>query len=246
MSKLFKVLVVLGLVLSTVGCSNNTTPPAGNDNPTKTGAPCEGEVGEITLENVNDFLNNSADMGAGSIANVVAVIPIDHIDGPRNESAFYAFVNFKYEARDYIKYQITYLSCTCRAAQVNYWSTAYVELSLPTSGKIEDSTLRYLSFDQDSTGHYTAGFWGDSNPTPAGATYEDFKNDYIPFFIDKDYAYLKELSVMEDIAIADYQTGEGREALTLDAFSGSSVSTNNIIRMINALFEYHAEDAFFN
>ena len=131
--------------------------------------------GSLDLDAINEFLNTSADMGEGSIANAVAIIPINHINGPRDEHDFYAFVNFKYKARNYIKYQITYLSCTCRSADVNYWMTAYVELTLPDSGNIEDSKIRTLSFDYDAEGHYLAGFWGDSNPTPAGNTYEEFK-----------------------------------------------------------------------
>lgn len=204
------------------------------------------DASQMSIDDVNKFLNESADMGEGTVANAVAVIPINHIDGPRNETNFYAFVNFKYRARNYIKYQITYLSCTCRKADVNFWQTAYVELSLPKNGKIEDATVRTLSFDKDSTDHYLAGFWGDSNPTPAGATYEMFKDEYIPFFIDKDYNYIKTLKVQEDIDPTMYATGAGREGLTLDTFTGSSVSTNNIIRMLNALFEYHATDDFFN
>lgn len=200
---------------------------------------------EVDVDAINEFLNNSADMGEGTVANAVAIIPIAHINGPREEHSFYAFVNFKYEARSYVKYQITYLSCTCRSADVNYWMTAYVEMTLPDSGKIEDSVVRTLSFDQDGTGHYLAGYWGDSNPTPAGATYEMFKEEYIPFFVGKDYNYIKTLSTVDDITAEAYSTGEGREALTLDTFTGSSVSTNNIIRMLNALFEYHATDDFF-
>ena len=202
--------------------------------------------GSLDLDAINEFLNTSADMGEGSIANAVAIIPINHINGPRHEHDFYAFVNFKYKARNYIKYQITYLSCTCRSADVNYWMTAYVELTLPDSGNIEDSKIRTLSFDYDAEGHYLAGFWGDSNPTPAGNTYEEFKEQYIPFFVGKDYAYIKTLDVVEDIDPALYAEGEGRENLTLDTFTGSSVSTNNIIRMLNALYEYHATDSYFN
>ena len=202
--------------------------------------------GSLDLDAINEFLNPSADMGEGSIANAVAIIPINHINGPRDEHDFYAFVNFKYKARNYIKYQITYLSCTCRSADVNYWMTAYVELTLPDSGNIEDSKIRTLSFDYDAEGHYLAGFWGDSNPTPAGNTYEEFKEQYIPFFVGKDYAYIKTLDVVEDIDPALYAEGEGRENLTLDTFTGSSVSTNNIIRMLNALYEYHATDSYFN
>ena len=202
--------------------------------------------GSLDLDAINEFLNTSADMGEGSIANAVAIIPINHINGPRDEHDFYAFVNFKYKARNYIKYQITYLSCTCRSADVNYWMTAYVELTLPDSGNIEDSKIRTLSFDYDAEGHYLAGFWGDSNPTPAGNTYEEFKEQYIPFFVGKDDAYIKTLDVVEDIDPALYAEGEGRENLTLDTFTGSSVSTNNIIRMLNALYEYHATDSYFN
>ena len=201
--------------------------------------------GSLDLDAINEFLNTSADMGEGSIANAVAIIPINHINGPRDEHNFYAFVNFKYKARNYIKYQITYLSCTCRSADVNYWMTAYVELTLPDSGNIEDSKIRTLSFDYDAEGHYLAGFWGDSNPTPAGNTYEEFKEEYIPFFVGKDYSYIKTLDVVEDIDPALYAEGEGRENLTLDTFTGSSVSTNNIIRMLNALYEYHATDSYF-
>ena len=212
---------------------------------TEEGSSACGIDGSLDLDAINEFLNTSADMGEGSIANAVAIIPINHINGPRDEHDFYAFVNFKYKARNYIKYQITYLSCTCRSADVNYWMTAYVELSLPSSKDINDAEVRFLSFDRDSADHYTAGFWGDSDPTPAGATYEMFKEEYIPYWIGKDYSYIKTLSVVEDIDATDYATGEGREGYTLDTFSGSSVSSNNIIRMLNALFEYHASDAFF-
>ena len=200
---------------------------------------------EMNLDAINEWLNTSADLGEGTMGNAVAVIPINHVNGPREETQFYAFVNFKYRARNYIKYQITYLSCTCRSADVNYWMTAYVELSLPSSKDINDAEVRFLSFDRDSADHYTAGFWGDSDPTPAGATYEMFKEEYIPYWVGKDYSYIKTLSVVEDIDATDYATGEGREGYTLDTFSGSSVSSNNIIRMLNALFEYHASDAFF-
>lgn len=134
MKKFTKLIVVLVLMLSIFGC----TPAANNDDD-------DNQDKELTLEVINEFLNNSADMGPGSIANTVAIIPIAHIDGPRNESKFFAFVNFKYKARDYIKYQITYLSCTCRAASVNYWQTAYVELTMPESKNADDVVVRYLS-----------------------------------------------------------------------------------------------------
>ena len=245
--KLLKVLLALTLCFGMTACSSE---PTTGDTVDNTATPCNAE-GEITLESVNEFLNNSAGLGSGDgkIGNVVAVVPIDHIDGPRNETEFYAFVNYKYKARNYIKYQITYLSCTCRSANVNYWSTAYVELTLPDSGELADAQIKTLSFDYDtgpeSDHRYLAGFWGDSNPTPAGATYEQIKAQYIPFFIDKDYNYISTISVVDDIDSALYADGEDRSELTLDTFTGSSVSTNNIIRMLNAIMEYHGTDEYF-
>ncbi|MBR2066898.1 MAG: hypothetical protein IJ875_01315, partial [Solobacterium sp.] len=203
---------------------------------------------ELSVDTVNEWLNTSADMGPGTMANEVAIIPINHVNGPREETNFYAFVNFKYKTegiKSYIKYQITYLSCTCREANVNYWMTAYVELSLPKSKDINDAEVKFFSFDKDSTDHYLAGYWGDSNPTPAGATYEQFKEEYIPFFVGKNYEYNQKLNFVEDIDAPEYSSGEGRADYKLDTFAGSSVSTNNIIRMLNALFKYHATDKYF-
>ena len=71
---------------------------------------------ELSLSDVNNFLNTSARLGEGTKANQVAVIPFNHIDGPKEEDLFYAFVPFKYVARNYVKYQITFLACTCRPA----------------------------------------------------------------------------------------------------------------------------------
>lgn len=241
MKKLVFLFVLLSLSLSLAACGT-TTPEA--ETPIDGDTALECGTGDLTLDQINAYLNDSADMGPGSIANVIAIVPINHIDGPRNESNFYAFVHFKYLARDYIKYQITYLSCTCRAASVNYWQTAYVELTLPESKAADDVVIRYLSFDRDPTDHYTVGFWGDSDPTPEGVTYNTFKN-FINYFVEKDYAYVSSLSTMDDINIDDYRAN-GREAFSLDTFTGSSVSTNNVIRMLHAIMEYHLTDTYFD
>ena len=203
---------------------------------------------ELSLGEVNNYLNTSAKLGEGSKANPVAVIPFDHIDGPKDEDLFYAFVPFKYVARSYVKYQVTFISCTCRSADLNLWTTAYVELTLPSSGKIEDSAIRTLSFDQDSTGHYMGGFWGDSNPPPTAPTrtYEVFKEEWIPFYTGKTCGQIMPLGTIDDIDAADFAAGEGREALTVDAWTGATVSANNVLRMLQAMFRYHATDSFFD
>ena len=227
-------LMVLVLILIFVaGCSNNQEAARSSDS-------------ELSIEQVNDFLNNSGGLGPNGIGNVVAVIPHDHIDGPKNETPFYAFVNFKYRARDFIKYQVKYLSCTCREASVNMWQTMYVELTLPSSKDPNDVKIKFLSFEKDSTGQYNGGNWGDSDPMPLGQTYELFKTEYISFFPQKDSEYIKSLSTIDDIKIEEYQEGEGRENFEIDALSGASVSANNIIRILNSVIDYHLTDDFFN
>lgn len=200
---------------------------------------------DITLEDVNEFLNTSADLGPGTTVNPVAIIPMKHIDGPKNNSDVYAFVNYQYEGRDFVKYQVSYISCTCRPAAVNYWNTAYMELSLPSSGNPDDVVLKYLSFDDDSNGEYQAGLWADSAPTPSGITYETLKAEFVTYFNGKDYTYLQELDTIEDIDKAEYKVGEGREDYDADALTGATVSTNNIIRITNAMLDYHVQNDFF-
>ena len=159
MKKIISLLLLCLLVFSSLNaCSAAPAEEPDGEEAPNTEVECS-DGSTLSLEQINEFLNSSADMGEGSIANKIAVVPIDHIDGPRNESKFYAFVNYKYKARDYIKYQITYLSCTCRAASVNYWQTAYVELTLPESMSEDDISVRFLSFDKDPNGEYNGGFW---------------------------------------------------------------------------------------
>lgn len=200
---------------------------------------------EITLEDVNAFLNESAGLGDGSAANAVAVIPIKHIDGPRTETDYYAFITYIYKSRDYIKYQVSYVSCTCRPPANNYWQTAFIELTLPESKDINDVEIKTLSYDNDAEGHYLGGFWGDSNPIPSGQTYEMIKEQYISYFTDKDFEYVKSLSVIDDIKQSDYKADEGRSGYEIDTLSGASVSANNIIRVLNAVMEYHSQGEYF-
>lgn len=218
-------------------------------------AGCKDKEKETTLSDVNAFLNDKVNMNM-NLANTVAIIPFNHINGPKNEWKFYALVNFQYREKlqGYVKYQVTYLSCTCRAAKVNYWQTAYIELSLPESGKVEDITLRNLSFDKDGTGHYLAGFWGDSSPiydeatgseiiatyekmetTPgSGVYYPSIKEDFIPLLIGKTKTQIDSYNTVDEMNDAGALSDDMH-----DAFTGASVSTNNILRILHAMFEYH-------
>ena len=66
----------------------------------------------------------------------------------------------------------------------------------------------------------------------------------IPYYIGKTYAQLSGLNTIDDIK--DYNAGEGRENLKLDAWSGATVSSNNMLRMLQALYAYHATDSYFD
>lgn len=245
------VLASMSMLTMVAGCQNSSTDSANSEAKTS----CEiCTVPDVTLQDIIDALNDNEEMNM-KLANAVAVIPFVHINGPRNEWNFYAFVNFQYPESRYVKYQVTYLSCTCRAANVNYWQTAYVELSLPKSGETaDDITLRTLSFDQDGTGHYTAGFWGDSNPIydeatgqEVLATYErvdentpSIKEDFIPLLVGKTKAQIDKYSTIDDMTDLTLPEIYGDKSVAT-YFTGASVSTNNIIRILHALFEYHAE-----
>lgn len=244
MKKVLSLIITGMLVFSLVGCSGTQTDDAEVEE--TGGEEVVSESGkEVSLEDVNEFLNTSADLGSSAVGNHVEVIPYKHIDGGKTESDLYAFVSFQYEGRDFIKYQVSYVSCTCRSAAVNYWQTAYLELSLPDSKNPEDVVLRNISFDEDPSGEYLGGLWADSSPTPTGVTYETFKEEFLPFFEGKENTYIKELSTIDDINLDDYKDGEGRENLEVDTFTGSSVSADNIIRITNAVMDYHAKNEFF-
>ena len=247
MKKLFKILAgLMTCVFLFTGCKGSDS---NNDNPTTEGC---GGSGDMSLETINEFLNGE-DM---SYANTVAIIPFNHVNGPREEWKFYALVNFVYRdrAENYVKYQVTYLSCTCRTADVNYWSTAYIEMTIPESGNAEEAELKKLSFDVDGTGKYTAGFWGDSSPIMSGNTvvatydqvsdgnggyYPSIKADYIPLLVGKTKAQIDQWNFVDDMKKDGVMSQE-----MFQEFTGASVSTNNILRILHAVFAYHVDTYF--
>lgn len=168
------------------------------------------------------------------------ILKFDHLNGHGDVVERDAYLLFEYEMRDYVKYQIAYVACTCRAPEVNYWKVAYVEISK------KDNSIKTISFRQDGTGHYTAGFWGDSNPVPSGnmPTLEDFEEKFIPWLIGKKLTDLEGIEVFTNDV---YTGGEIKNETTIaetdliDFFAGASVTTNNMIRVMKVLLEYHEQ-----
>jgi len=168
------------------------------------------------------------------------MIPFVHINGEAAETDKFAYLLFEEPVQEYVKYQITYLSCTCRSQLLNYWQVAFVEINKYTND------IRTLSFGQDGVdGHYTAGMWGDSDPTPSGRTLVHFETEFIPWLVGQSLTTLEGISVFTNESYHGMveNTANIDEQVMIDDFAGSSVSTNNMIRVIKALLEYH-EDAY--
>lgn len=142
-----------------------------------------------------------------------------HVDGRREEQDMTAFVLFEYEQMATVKYQVAYIACTCRGPEVNYWSVAFVEINK------SDNSIATISYDDDSSGHYTAGMYGDSvrswDETPVQELFAGFIQDNIIGATEAE--------------IDAYEAMHGE----VDAYTGATVTPNNAMRMLQGLFEYH-------
>lgn len=234
MKKILSLILIGILAFSLFACGTQETGQGGGaDTPGESSQELPKDTAEeITLEKINQYLNKET-------PNNIAVIPFTHVDGGGTDSDYHAFIKFAFKEKDYVKYQISYISCTWRAPAVNYWQNAYVELSLPESKNVDDVVVNAFTFEKDGGDGYKVAAWGDSDPIPGGVSYEVFKEEFIPFFIGKDYGYIKDLDVYTDIKQDDFSAGEGRDGFDLDTYTGSSTSASNIIRMLNALKDYH-------
>jgi hypothetical protein len=185
-----------------------------------------------------------------------------HINGHKEVTDKTAFVLFEYELLDKVKYQVAYIACTCRGPEVNYWSVAYVELSK------EDGSLVTISWDKDTTGHYTAGLYGDSEVTWEGAPVHDLLDYFVSDqLLNKPQEYVNAIESMHgDLSgnstaasdaddhsgaseAGDSDTESGASAATavadsdraIDDYTGATVTPNNVTRMLQGLFTYHNE-----
>ncbi len=171
------------------------------------------------------------------------MMPFTHINGEGHEEEQAAYILLDYKLRDYVKYQVAYLSCTCRAGDVNYWNVAFIEVNM-------DNTIKSISFGHDydadgEEGHYYAGVWGDSSGAPEqnGVTFEMFESRFFPWFIGKSLVELEGLNVWTNSTMYDSFSNEGTidDQTLIDDFAGSSVSTNNFLRVVKELLHYHED-----
>ena len=143
-----------------------------------------------------------------------------HVDGHKTEREFTAFVMFEYEQLETVKYQVGFIACTCRGPEVNYWSVAYVEINKA------DNTIATFSMDEDNTGHYTAGLYGDSVKSWDGTPVQElFYEQFIP----------ENIMGASEEEIDSYEPMHGN----VDAYTGATVTPNNNMLMLKGLFDYH-------
>lgn len=185
-------------------------------------------------DNTDDTGDDTTDTGGTNVDNV---LPFVHINGHGEETEKNGFILFEVEVRDYVKYQVAYLSCTCRDKVVNYWQVAYIEINKYTND------VRTISFTTDGEGgHYTPGTWGDSSgdANQNGVTFEMFETDFFPWLVGKTSADLDGIYFFGNGTYFDVtNTTPIAETDLIDEFAGSSVSSNNLIRIVKELLAYH-------
>ncbi|MCL1831041.1 MAG: hypothetical protein FWG21_06385, partial [Oscillospiraceae bacterium] len=108
----------------------------------------------------------------------------------------------------------------------NYMSVAYVEI-LNTRPTADEAAIRTITFGNNM------GLWGDSNP-----------NYNMPLYTEQ---YLDEVFVQRLVRVTkaeiDAWEGYGTQlaVVDIDAVTGATVSTSNIMSMLKSLFQYHTE-----
>lgn len=115
------------------------------------------------------------------------ILPYTHIDGFGTPSDQVAWLSWEFEALDFVKYQIDYISCTCRPDSINKQSLLYVEIAKGgTGGKI-----RKVWFD----------YWGDSPYMPDGTTREEIETNFMPKLVNTKAADVEALDTMSGATV---------------------------------------------
>lgn len=173
-------------------------------------------------------------------------IPFTHVNGEGHEDAMNAYVLMEYnKLSDYVIYQVTYLSCTCRDGDVNFWNTVYLQINKDTND-INLISFRHEYDSKGKEGHYNAGTWGDSSGADeqGGITLEDLEEGYFPWFIGKTLSDLDGMTVATNGTMHGFSNSAAVEFTTtngwdVDDFASSTVSTNNFLRVIIEVLRYH-------
>lgn len=149
------------------------------------------------------------------------------------QSELDAVILFENANSTFTRYQVSYTSCTCRDAASNYRSVVYVEI-LNTKDSADEALIRSISFKEND--NYSVGFWGDSNPIYGQPEYT---LDYL------DEHFIQKLVGMSKADLDAWQ-GYGHTLDGVDTLAGATVSTGNLISLLQSLMEYHGEHYYNN
>lgn len=107
---------------------------------------------------------------AAGVPGAARIIPVTHIDGFGTPTDELAWIAWEFEAQTFVRYQIVYISCTCRQESVNKQSMLFLEIAKGKSG----GRIHRIFFD----------FWGDSQVMPEGYTRKQIEEGYVPKFVN--------------------------------------------------------------
>lgn len=146
-----------------------------------------------------------------------------------------ATILWQYESDVYTKYQVAYTSYVCSDPSVNYSNVIYIELI--SKGEKEDSLIRNISFSTiDANGTtFNVGLWGDYKEAYNKEFYSEIENILLP--------KLKLMKYNDIVSLDDKGYGNFREieGIEEDAITNGTVSANNVISIIRAIFKYHID-----
>jgi len=158
------------------------------------------------------------------------VISYQHLKGGETQE-YAGVILYEYEMDNYTKYQVSYLSCTCRDASQNYQHLMYIEIN-NNNNSAEEATIRNIEYQ----------YWGDSSVNPQnGLSYEDVKKEFLPYLQYKSKAEIDAMTSLKDIKDAGQVERNNTSLDFIDAYTGASVTVDNTLAILHALFEYHAE-----
>lgn len=183
-------------------------------------------LSSLVIPGVSEASEATAPIEAGGFT----LLPYTHYASGGVTSDLYAVILFENTNKTFTRYQVAYTSCTCRDAASNYRSVVYVEL-LNTKDTPEEAAIRSISFATNKD--VLVGMWGDSSPIHGQPDYTaDYMNEQ-----------LVQKLVGTDKAHIDAWQGYGNwpDALDADTLSGATVSTSNLLSLLQSLCSYHAD-----
>lgn len=107
---------------------------------------------------------------AAAMPGAARILPVVHIDGFGTPTDELAWIAWEFEAQTFVRYQIVYISCTCRQESVNKQSMLFLEIAKGSTG----GRIHKISFD----------YWGDSPVMPEGVKRAEIEERYVPRFVN--------------------------------------------------------------